>query len=201
MAHDPRPSRSPRPRGAATSLLAIAWLALPLLGAPGARSETPAVEPAPPAAAEASSEAETRAPIDRLYATLLEVMQEAEALGFEGRYAKLEPVMNETYDMEFMASRVVGRQYQRLTPEEQTLWLKTFAQLTISTYADRFDGFAGERLEIGAVEESAGGTRIVRTVLYPNNDEPVQLDYRMKNTPAGNLLLLTYSRTASSVAL
>lgn len=202
MLHDSRPPRRPRPRNAATSLLAIAGLALPLFGALGARSETPAADPAPSPAAEASSDAATRAPIERLYATLLEVMQQADELGFDGRYAKLEPVVNETYDLEFMASRVVGRQYQRLAPEEQALWLKTFGQLTISTYADRFDGFDGERLEIGAVEESAGGTRIVRTVLYPSDDEPVQLDYRMRNTAAGWRIVDVYlSGTVSELAL
>ncbi|MGI9431117.1 MAG: ABC transporter substrate-binding protein [Myxococcota bacterium] len=202
MSNDSRPSRSPQPRGAATSLLAIAGLALILFVAPGAGSETPAPDSPPPAAAEASSEAETRAPIEKLYATLLEVMQQAESLGFDGRYAKLEPVVNETYDMEFMASRVVGRQYQRLTPEEQTRWLETFGRLTISTYADRFDGFAGETLEIGAVEESAGGTRIVRTVLTPSDDEPVQLDYRMRKTPTGWRIVDVYlSGTVSELAL
>ncbi|MDH3686616.1 MAG: ABC transporter substrate-binding protein, partial [Myxococcales bacterium] len=201
MLHGSRPSRR-RPRNAATSLLAIAGLALPLFGALGARSESPAADPAPSPAAEASSDAATRAPIERLYETLLEVMQQAEELGFDGRYAKLEPVVNETYDMEFMASRVVGRQYQRLAPEEQALWLKTFGQLTISTYADRFDGFDGERLEIGAVEESAGDTRIVRTVLHPSDDEPVQLDYRMRNTAAGWRIVDVYlSGTVSELAL
>jgi phospholipid transport system substrate-binding protein len=143
-----------------------------------------------------------RAPVEALYATLLEVMHQADELGFAGRYAKLEPVVKSSYDLEFMASRVVGRQYQRLDPAQQAAWLETFGRLTISTYADRFDSFDGERLEIGDVEEGSGGTSIVRTVIHPAKDDPVELDYRMRAADGGWKIVDVYlSGTVSELAL
>ena len=173
--------------------LAFALLVVAATTSTGARSqEAPA----------APTEAELRAPVEALYAALLDVMREAEALGFSGRYAKLEPVVKSSYDFEFMASRVVGRQYQRLEPAQQATWRETFARLTVSTYADRFDGFDGERFEIGAVEESAGGTHIVRTKLHPADDDPVQLDYRMRRSDDGWRIVDVYlSGTVSELAL
>jgi len=184
--HGSRPGRRDRVAG-----LALLLIFLPALGVSEARSET-----SPDAAA-------VRAPIERLYAALLEVMQQADELGFAGRFAKLEPVVKGTYDLEFMASRVIGRQYQRLEPEQQAIWLETFGRLTISTYADRFDGFDGERLEIGDVETSRGGTSIVRTVLYPAKDDPVQLDYRMRPNGEGEWRIVDVylSGTVSELAL
>ena len=43
--------------------------------------------------------------IDRFHATLLDAMKNAKALGVEGRLARIEPVMVETYDFPAMAQR------------------------------------------------------------------------------------------------
>ena len=203
-------------RHAQTAGLGVLFFALSALSGSGAHGQEAADESTAPAAIEeaadagategrdaiSTNESAIRAPVEALYATLLEVMQQADALGFPGRYAKLEPVVKTAYDIEFMASRVVGRQYQKLDPEQQAAWLDTFGRLTIATYADRFDGFDGERLEMGTVESSSGGTWIVRTVLYPSDDEPVQLDYRMRNTAEAWRIVDVYlGGTVSELAL
>jgi phospholipid transport system substrate-binding protein len=176
------------------SFLRVSGLALLLLTAPQpAPAEVEGLPPDP---------ATVRAPVEALYATLEDVMKRADELGFEGRYSLLEPVVNDAYDIEFMATRAVGRQFQRLPADQQAIWLATFGRLTVSTYADRFDGFDGERFEVGAVEASTGGTFIVRTVLHRPSDEPVQLDYRMRpDGPAWRIVDVYLSGTVSELAL
>jgi phospholipid transport system substrate-binding protein len=159
-----------------------------------------AEEPAAPASA--ADAAAVREPVEKLYAALPDVMKRAEELGFEGRYRILEPVIGASYDVPFMAELILGRQWRALSPEQQKLWLETFARLTVSTYADRFDGFAGESFEVGAVEAGTQGTSVVRTKIVRSDDDPVSLDYRMRLAPAGwRIIDVFLNGTVSELAL
>jgi phospholipid transport system substrate-binding protein len=152
--------------------------------------------------APAVDRAAVQAPVERLYAGLLEAMKQADALGFEGRYRKLQPVVTGSYDLPFMAQIVLGHQWKDFSPEQQATWLETFARLTVSTYADRFDGYDGERFEIDGSEPSAQSTEIVHTRLVRTRDEPVKLDYRLRLTPEGWRIIDVYlNGTVSELAL
>jgi phospholipid transport system substrate-binding protein len=172
----------------------LAGIALLLAAAAGAET------PAPPAAA--ADPAAIREPVERLYAGLLDVMKRADALGFEGRYRTLEPLIGSSYDLPFMAELILGRQWRDLSPEQQKLWLETFTRLTVSTYADRFDAFSGERFEVGAVENGTQGTSVVRTKILRSDGEPVSLDYRMRPASGGwRIIDVFLNGTVSELAL
>ena len=136
-----------------------------------------------------------------LYAGLGDVIARAR-LDFAGRYAALQPVVAESFDLQFMAELILGRPYKELAPEQQQTWVETFARLTTSTYADRFDSDSGVRFEIDAVEPAAQGTALVRTRLLRTDGEPVKLDYRMRNAAAGwRISDVFLSGTVSELAL
>ena len=171
--------------------------------APAVAVEEPAAAEEPGATTAAPPDAATlREPVERLYAALLDVMKRAGELGFEGRYQALEPVVASSYDVPFMAELILGRQWRELTPEQQKLWLETFARLTVSTYADRFDAWSGESFEVGAVETGTQGTWVVRTKLVRTDGEPVGLDYRMRLSPNGwRIIDVFLNGTVSELAL
>jgi phospholipid transport system substrate-binding protein len=179
-------------RAAVLALSLAVSLALAAAG-PGAAQE------APPVAHDGKAE---RAPIERLYAALLDVMQRADALGFHGRYRALEPAIRESYDLPFMAELILGRQWQSLSPEQREVWLEAFTRFTISTYADRFDAFTGERFEVGLVDPAAQGTALVHTTLHRTDGDPVKLDYRLRPGDGGWRIIDVYlSGTVSELAL
>jgi len=89
-----------RRRGERVTKLELFWLAGLLALCVGA-------SPAPPSSpAQASNAANS---IAALHAALLDVMQNAESLGYEGRSEKLTPVIPRYFDVEFMARKAVGR--------------------------------------------------------------------------------------------
>lgn len=183
-------------RRAATALLA-ALLAAGAAPAPPGQAEP--AELAEPAAA--ADPAALRAPVERLYAALADAGLRADALGFEGRYQALEPVVASSYDLAFMAQLILGSEWRRLAPEQQARWVETFGRFTVSTYADRFDR-ADLRFEIGATEPAAQGTSLVRTSLQRGSNEPVALDYRVRPSEAGWRIVDVYlSGTVSELAL
>lgn len=116
-------------------------------------------------------------PVERLHSTLLEVMKDADALGFEGRRGKLAPVIKENFDLAFICKVILGRHWDQLSEDARAQMIDIFTRLTITTYAARFDGFSGESFR--TVEETTmnRGRTLVRTELVRPADEPVHLDY------------------------
>ena len=118
-----------------------------------------------------------REKIARLNATLLDVMKNADTLGFKGRRAKLRPVMAELYDFAFMARIAVGGYWKKLAKADRERLIDAFRRMSIATYAARFDGYSGERFEIVSEEKSVRDTILVKTRLIKSDGGPVALDY------------------------
>ena len=114
--------------------------------------------------------------------TLLAAMSGAKTLGYRGRYDLLEPVVNKTFDVPAMTRIAVGPDWNGIAPGQQSELTESFARMTIATYANRFDGYSGERFEVEPASESRSTGRIVRTKLVPSNGEPVTLNYLMRGS-------------------
>jgi len=122
------------------------------------------------------------APIRTFYDALLAVMKQAEALGVRGRYDKLAPVIRATFDLPAMTRIAIGPDWSAIPPEQQTALVDAFSQMTIATYANRFNGYAGESFEVDPEVQSRNTGRIVRTRLLRTKEEPVTLNYLMRGS-------------------
>ena len=131
-------------------------------------------------AAPASAQDGPTAVVQQLNDTLLGVMQEAESLGFAGRYERLEPVLGEVFAFPTMARVAAGSHWRGLTEDQQERLADAFARFSIATYANRFDGFSGERFEIGSQEEAARGSTIVESRIVTGSGERVALNYLLR---------------------
>ena len=158
-----------------------------------------------PAAESAPAEAESGAPaamIETFHAGLLEIMKEAKVLGFQGRIDRLAPLMRETFDLDFMASKTVGRHWKKLSDEEKARWAETFARFTTANYAGRFTGYTGEEFVTLGVENAARGTRNVLTKIVVPEGEDVQLNYRViKRDGTWKIIDVYLNGTVSELAL
>ncbi len=176
-------------------------LALLLLQAP-AFSEEKAPASEPQATTAEPQATETVAVVERLHAVLIEVMKEAEPLGYQGRYDRLSPVLQQLFDLPFMAEKSVGRHWKTASPEDQEILVQTFVRYSIANYAGRFHGYSGQHFETLSEELSARGTRLVRTRLVDPNDEDVKLDYRLRAADGDWKIVDVYlNGTVSELAL
>lgn len=123
---------------------------------------------------------EARRVVDELHGALLGVMKQAKALGYEGRYARLEPVLLDSFDVPFMAQKSIGRHWKDLSEADQQRLESTFGRFMVANYAGRFDGWSGQRFETLGEEPSTHETLIVRTRLVDPEGEDVQLNYRLR---------------------
>lgn len=115
--------------------------------------------------------------IETLNATLLDIMQNADSLGYAGRYEKLRPVMTEIYDFALMARIALGAYWKKLETSQQQQLIAAFSRMSIATYAARFDGYSGEKFEVVSAEKSVRDTMLVKTRLIKSDGSPIALNY------------------------
>jgi phospholipid transport system substrate-binding protein len=154
-----------------------------LAGIAFAASAMPAVltvPTAPALAASASQAAAPVGPVQRLDNALIEVMKDADALKFQGRYDKLAPVVNAVFDVPAMTKIAVGPMWNDATPDDQKAMVDVFGRYMVTMYAARFKDYGGETFEIADSKERDGGRVLVITKLNRQDKEPVELSYLMK---------------------
>jgi len=119
--------------------------------------------------------------VQHLDGSLLDVMRNAKQLGFNGRFAKLEPLLRRDFNIRLMTQVAVGSGWNDLSSEQQGQLVQAFGQYIAATYADRFDGYSGERfVETG--ERPWGNGALVETQLVKADGEPVALSYVTRET-------------------
>lgn len=140
--------------------------------------------------------------VEKLHDALLSVMKDAKTLGYQGRYEQLYPVIQENFDLPFMAEKSVGRHWKSAGEENQRALVSTFSRFTVANFAGRFDGFSGQSFRTLGVEPATYGTVLVHTRLDEPGDEGVALDYRLRQVHGSWRIVDIYlNGTVSELAL
>jgi phospholipid transport system substrate-binding protein len=134
---------------------------------------------AAPMAASAQASDPAAQQIEAFDAALLDVMKQAKSLGPQGRYQKLEPVIQRTFDLPTMTRFAVGSTWSMMSSAEQAALVKAFSRMTVATYAHNFDGYSGERFSLENVD-TRGPDKLVHTRLTSSGSAPVILVYRTR---------------------
>ena len=140
--------------------------------------------------------------VDVLHAELLEVMKRADELRYAGRFERLGPVLDEQFDMPFMARMSVGRYWKNMDEANRERLQETFREFTVANFASRFDGYSGQRFETLREEPSSHGTVLVHTRLVDPAGEETQLNYRLHSVNGGwRIFDIFLNGTVSEIAL
>ncbi len=118
--------------------------------------------------------------VDALHENLIHVMKDAKTLGYDGRFERLEPVINELFDIPFMAEKSIGRYWKTVDEENRARLLATFERFTVANYAGRFTGYSGQFFETFKEVASRYGTVLVYSRLVSGSGETIQLNYRLR---------------------
>src|ERR1700757_4496841 len=102
------------------------------------------------------------------YGVLLSNMKEGRMLGETGRYARLAPVGDRTFDIPFMPRLAIGPYWGTLTPAQQQRVMAAFAHYVTATYADQFDSYSGQQLQVTG-ERPYGTQTVVETRIIKSN--------------------------------
>ena len=116
--------------------------------------------------------------VQTFYDTLLDTMKHAKELGIKGRYEKLKPVIEQTFDLPDMAHLSVGQAWTTMTPAQQQSMTAAFERLTVANYASNFDGYDGEKFVVEPGTTARGADKIVQSKLVTKK-ETIPFNYRM----------------------
>jgi phospholipid transport system substrate-binding protein len=126
------------------------------------------------------------ATVERLNAVLLETMKSAGDLGYQGRYDKLAPVLNEIFDFPTMARIVLGTHWSSISKRQQADFTEAFADYSVGVFASRFDGYDGERFEILGEQPAWRGAVLVQNQIVKSDGEAIAINYLTRPTEAGD---------------
>ena len=117
--------------------------------------------------------------VQGLYDALLGAMKNGRTLGQSGRYTQLEPVIRRTFDIPAMARLSVGPSWASLTEAQRQQVTESFTRYISAIYADRFDSYSGQKLQVTGEQPAPAGVR-VKSQIVKTNGEPVKIDYMMR---------------------
>ncbi len=137
--------------------------------------------------------------VDELHTRFIEVMRQADSLGFEDRTGLLAPAVGGAFDLDFMAIKSLGLGGRDLGAVDRQRWVAAFARFIVANYARRFSSYAGQRFEFLGEVPAPRGHVVVLSRLVRSDREDVQLDYRLRQTPEGWRIIDIYAHGGTSV--
>ena len=125
--------------------------------------------------------------VQGLYDAPLGTMKNGRALGQSCRFMRLEPVIRRSFDIPTMARLSVGPIWAGMSEVQRQQVIESFGRYISATYADRFDTYAGQKLQVTGEQPNAGGV-LVKSQIVKANGEPVKVDYMMRRNGEGWLI-------------
>ena len=117
--------------------------------------------------------------VQGLYDALLNTMKNGRTLGRSGRFTQLAPVIHRSFDVASMARLSVGASWTGLNDAQRQQVTESFGRYISAIYADRFDSYDGQKLEVTSEQPAPSGV-MVKSQIIKANGEPVKVDYMMR---------------------
>lgn len=121
-----------------------------------------------------------RAVVEKFQAELIEVMKNGKTLGYAGRYDKLVKPITESHDLVKIARVVVGKEWEKLTSEQQDKLVDVFSKLSIASYAHNFKDYSGESFVFESEEQTTRGGVVVHYLFKVPGEKSHKFDYWLK---------------------
>jgi phospholipid transport system substrate-binding protein len=139
---------------------------------------TLAISTAPVGATEGSADPAAQQ-IEKFYAALTQTMKQGKELGLQGRYKKLAPVVEETFDLPTMAQLTVGPAWAMMSEQDRGDIDQAFERLTVANYAKNFASYEGQKFSVDPDVKMRNDDKIVETKLIGADGKTIPFNYRM----------------------
>lgn len=94
--------------------------------------------------------------------------------------AEIEKLVHHIFDFSEFSARTVGRNWSSFSPEQKKQFDEAFAELLLTTYLDKIQGYNGERIAYtGQILSQKGDRAEVKTIVTLSDGKKVPVDYRM----------------------
>ncbi|MCX8071305.1 MAG: ABC transporter substrate-binding protein [Candidatus Binatia bacterium] len=99
----------------------------------------------------------------------------------EQKRQQIEEIASARFDFDTVSKLVLARNWKRLSPEQQSRFVKEFRKHLSLTYGRNVDQYNNERAEVVGERQEPDGDWTVKTrILRPQGGEPIAVDYRLR---------------------
>jgi len=166
--------------------LLAAWTALALIAAPAAARAAPA----DPAAQR----------VESLCVGVLEAVKQAKGAGVQTRARKIQPVIEESFDIGVMAQFAIGpAAWAKVAPAERTALVAALTRHTAARYAQAFDAYTGQRCAVDPAVQTRGPDKLVRSQIVEPHDSS-SVNYRLRQYGGAWKVIDVYYEGVSQLA-
>jgi len=123
--------------------------------------------------------AEPATVVDGFHGALIGAMKTSTG-GCVARRKGLAPEVDRDFDLAFLAQRVLRKRWSSMDDNQRTQFTALFRELVITTYADNFSSFNGERFSAANAQALPDGTQMAKSQLTPAKGSPVEFDYVLR---------------------
>jgi len=118
--------------------------------------------------------------IQRFYDVLLAGMKQAKDLGVQGRFEKLAPAVQDTFDMPTMTRVACGPEWGKIAADKQQALVEAFQRMTTASYASQFNDYSGQQFVVDPQVKPRNEDVIVHSELTRSDADPVVFNYLMR---------------------
>jgi len=129
------------------------------------------------ASADGPGVAAARQTVDKLNAALIDAMKNADRLGYQGRYKRLDPVVKDVFQFEAVAQIALGSHWKKLDQSQKLAFMAKLTDLSVATYAAQFNSYAGEKFQYESSEELKADRITLRYAMVVPNEKPIKFEY------------------------
>jgi phospholipid transport system substrate-binding protein len=122
-------------------------------------------------------------PVQSFYDTLVGTMKQGKALGIKGRYDKLKPAIEASFDMPGMTRLSVGPAWNSMSDADHAALTKALTRYTVASYASNFKSFDGEKFVVEPAAKDRNADKVVFSKLV-TKDETIPFNYLMRKNGA-----------------
>ena len=112
-----------------------------------------------------ADEKSTGAVVESLHDSLLTMMKDADALGFEGRREYMAPVVAQSFNLPVIAIMASGPNWSKFNETQHERLIGALEHLSVTTYAAGFNGYSGETFRVLAEQPGPQGAVFVNSEL------------------------------------
>ena len=134
-----------------------------------------------PAVSESTASDPAAQQVSRFYDALLAGMKGGKSLGTQGRYRKLEPAIEQTFDLPTMTKFAVGPSWSTLSQADQQALIRAFGRMTIADYAKNFDSYDNQQFVVDPNVQTRGEDKVVSSKMVSGNSS-TPFNYRMRQS-------------------
>ena len=174
----------------AAALVGIAGAVLALSLARGALAAEPPVATDTPAAT-----------IDSLHRGLVALSSEQPNADLAERYRVLEPLIEKTHDLSYIAEFALRRQWPALAEADRARFVAAFEKLSVMTYASRFKKVGADTFKRNGENAPESGRAQVQTAIVRPGEADIPLEYLLQQKDGAWRIINIVADGVSDLAL